>query len=129
MATATQNIQNTVNRAVSDARAGDFDALKKDVSVAAQQASQIANKQLGKARSLAKDNPVAAASICFGVGAFVGAAESAFRRSGGTIGSGSSAIGAISSVTSSPTCAPAASRSFWSTLSQWPPLPSGSSVA
>lgn len=80
MATATQNIQNTVNRAVSDARAGDFEALKKDVNVAAHQASQLATKQLGKVRSLAKDNPMAAARISFGVGALVGAAIFAIAR-------------------------------------------------
>ncbi len=80
MATATQNIQNTVNRAMTDARAGDFDAFKKDVNVAAQQASQIANKQLGKVRSYAKDNPAAAAGVCFGIGALVGAAIFAIAR-------------------------------------------------
>jgi hypothetical protein len=80
MATATQSIQNTVNRAVSDARAGDFDALKKDVNVAAQQASQIANKQLGKMRTMAKDNPMAAAGVCLGIGALLGAAIFAIAR-------------------------------------------------
>ena len=39
------------------------------------------------------------------------------------------ATGATSSMTTSPACAPAASRSLRSTLSQWPPWPSGSSVA
>ena len=80
MATATQNIQNTVNRAMTDARAGDFEALKKDVNVAAQQASQIANKQLGKVQRYAKDNPMAAAGVCFGIGALVGAAIFAIAR-------------------------------------------------
>src|SRR5260370_16330714 len=58
-----------------------------------------------------------------------GAFARAFRRSAGTVGSGSFAAGAISSVTISPASAPAASRSFRSTLSQWLFLPSGSSVA
>ncbi len=57
------------------------------------------------------------------------AAASAFRRSAGILGSGSSPTGAISSETSSPASAPAASCNFQSTLSQWPPWPSGSSVA
>jgi len=63
------------------------------------------------------------------------AAASAFRRSAGALGSGSSGAGAISSVTTSPGFnpgvpgAPAAWRIFRSTLSQWPPWPSGSSVA
>ena len=61
--------------------------------------------------------------------AFGWAAARAFRRSAGTLGSGSSATGAISSETTSPASAPAASRNFRSTLSQWPPWPSGSSVA
>jgi len=61
--------------------------------------------------------------------AFECAVARAFRRSAGTLGSGSSAAGAISSETMSPASAPAASRSFRSTLSQWPPWPSGSSVA
>src|SRR5262249_44191835 len=56
-----------------------------------------------------------------------GAAASAFRRSGGTLGS--SASSASSSVTTSPTSAPAASRNFLSTLSQWLFWPSGSSAA
>src|ERR1019366_5630727 len=61
--------------------------------------------------------------------AFGWAAARAFRRSTGTLGSGSSATGAISSETTSPASAHAASRNFRSTLSQWPPWPSGSSVA
>src|SRR5262245_42745967 len=56
-----------------------------------------------------------------------GAAASAFRRSGGTLGS--TASGSISSVTTSPASAPAASRNFRLTLSQWLFWPSGSSVA
>lgn len=80
MATATQNIQTTMNRAVNDARASDFDALKKDVSVAAQQASQIANKQLNKVQRLAKENPMAAAGVCLGIGAVLGAALFAIAR-------------------------------------------------
>src|SRR5262245_37033033 len=59
--------------------------------------------------------------------AFGAAAASAFRRSGGTLGS--SASGASSSVTMSPATAPAASRNFRFTLSQWLFWPSGSSVA
>src|SRR5213080_2825238 len=52
--------------------------------------------------------------------AFGAAAARAFLRSAGTaVGSASSAAGAISSVTMSPASAPAASRSFRSTLSQW----------
>ena len=58
-----------------------------------------------------------------------GAAARAFRRSAGTLGSGSSRAGAISSVTTSPASAPAASRIFRFTLSQWLPWPSGSSAA
>ena len=58
-----------------------------------------------------------------------GAAARAFTRSSGCSGSGSTATGAISSVTRSPPSAPAASRISRSTLSQWPPRPSGSSVA
>src|SRR5207249_4493263 len=58
-----------------------------------------------------------------------GAAARAFRRSAGTLGSGSSPEGAISSVTTSPASAPAASRTFRFTLSQWLLWPSGSSVA
>src|SRR5262245_55566209 len=56
-----------------------------------------------------------------------GATASAFRRSAGTVGS--SASGAISSATTSPASAPAASRIFRFTLSQWLFWPSGSSVA
>src|SRR6266436_5340265 len=58
-----------------------------------------------------------------------GAVARAFRRSAGTLGSGSSPDGAISSVTTSPASAPAASRIFRFTLSQWLLWPSGSSVA
>src|SRR5207253_2100204 len=58
-----------------------------------------------------------------------GAAVRAFRRSAGTLGSGSSPDGVISSVTTSPASAPAASRIFRFTLSQWLLWPSGSSVA
>jgi hypothetical protein len=58
-----------------------------------------------------------------------GAAARAFRKSAGTLGSGSSPTGAISSVTTSPASAPAASRIFRLTLSQWLFWPSGSSVA
>lgn len=58
-----------------------------------------------------------------------GAAARAFRRSAGTLGSGSSLAGAISRLTTSPASAPAASRIFRSTLSQWLFCPSGSSVA
>jgi len=58
-----------------------------------------------------------------------GAAASAFRRSAGTLASGSSPADMISSVTTSPTSAPAASRVFLFTLSQWLRWPSGSSVA
>ena len=58
-----------------------------------------------------------------------GAAASAFRKSAGVLGSGCSWAGAISSVTTSPGSAPAASRIFRVTLSQWLPCPSGSSVA
>ncbi len=63
--------------------------------------------------------------------ALSGAAASAFRRSAGTRGSGSSSgvSGTISSVTRSPAWAPAASNIFRSTFSQWPPLPSGWRVA
>src|ERR1044071_5942313 len=50
--------------------------------------------------------------------AFGSAATKAFRRSPGTSGSGSFVSGAISSVTKSPACAPAASDSFRFTLSQ-----------
>src|SRR5438105_13321342 len=57
-----------------------------------------------------------------------GAAARAFRRSAGTLGSGSSLDGAISRVTTSPASAPAASRIFRFTLSQWLLWPSGSSV-
>src|SRR5262245_19642464 len=56
-----------------------------------------------------------------------GATASAFRRSAGTVGS--SASGAISSATTSPASAPAASRIFRFTLSQWLFWPSGSTVA
>src|SRR5438094_10579360 len=58
-----------------------------------------------------------------------GTAARAFRRSAGTLGSGSSSEGAISSVTTSPASAPAASRSFRFALSQWLLWPSGWSVA
>jgi hypothetical protein len=58
-----------------------------------------------------------------------GDAARAFRRSAGTLGSGSSPDGAISSVTTSPASAPAASHIFRFTLSQWLLWPSGSSVA
>lgn len=58
----------------------------------------------------------------------VGGRES-LPQIGRHLGSGSSATGAISSETSLPTSAPAASRNFRSTLSQWPPWPSGSRVA
>src|SRR5262245_40113626 len=59
--------------------------------------------------------------------AFGAAAASAFRKSGGTLVS--TASGAISSVTTSPAFAPAASRTFRFTLSQWLFWPSGSNVA
>src|SRR5205814_9548145 len=58
-----------------------------------------------------------------------GAAARAFRRSVGTVGSGFAPAGAISRVTTSPASAPAASRIFRFTLSQWLLWPSGSSVA
>src|SRR5260370_33675903 len=58
-----------------------------------------------------------------------GAAARVFRRSAGTLGSGCSPDGAISSVMTSPASAPAASRVFRFTLSQWLLWPSGSSVA
>jgi hypothetical protein len=61
--------------------------------------------------------------------AFGAAPARAFLRSAGISGSGSSAAGAISSVTTSPASAPAASASFRSTLSQWLFWPSGSRVA
>jgi len=80
MATATQNIQNSVNRAVTDARAGDFEGVKKEVQVVAKQATQEWNKQYGKVRTAARENPAAAAGICFGVGALVGAAIFAIAR-------------------------------------------------
>jgi hypothetical protein len=58
-----------------------------------------------------------------------GALARAFLRSAGTLGSGSLPDGMIASETTSPTAAPAASRIFLVTLSQWLPRPSGSSVA
>src|SRR5690606_6015737 len=58
-----------------------------------------------------------------------GFAASALRRSGGTVGSGSTATGATPSATVSPAFAPAASSSVLGTFSQWLPAPSGSSVA
>src|SRR6478672_10744488 len=61
--------------------------------------------------------------------AFRAATARAFRRSEGTSGSGSSAAGDISSVTTSPVFAPALSRSFRSTLNQWLFWPSGSATA
>jgi hypothetical protein len=48
-----------------------------------------------------------------------GAAARAFRRSAGALDSSSSPDGEISSVTTSPAFAPAASRIFRFTLSQW----------
>src|SRR5262249_32099588 len=60
---------------------------------------------------------------------FAAAAPRAFFRSAGIAGSSSLAAGAISSVTTSPASAPAASRIFRFTLSQWLFWPSGSSVA
>ncbi len=56
----------------------------------------------------------------------VGAEVRAFFKSAGTLGSGHSLMGSIAIVTLSPS-APA--RMFFSTLSQWLPLPSGSSGA
>jgi len=58
-----------------------------------------------------------------------GAAARAFRRSAGTLGSGSAPADAISSVTMSPASAPADWRIFRLTFSQWLFWPSGSSVA
>ena len=58
-----------------------------------------------------------------------GCPASAWRRSGGSFGSGSCAIGVSTSGTVSPVATPAASRSSRSTFSQWLPCPSGSSVA
>jgi hypothetical protein len=58
-----------------------------------------------------------------------GAAARDPRRSAGTLGSDFSPTDRISSVTTSPTSAPAASRIFLPTLSQWLRWPSGSSVA
>jgi outer membrane receptor for monomeric catechols len=80
MATATQNVQNAVSRAVTEAREGDFKAVKKDVTVAAREASNVVNQQLGKVRQVAKNNPGAAAGICFGLGAVIGAAIYAAAR-------------------------------------------------
>jgi len=61
------------------------------------------------------------------VRAFDAASARAFLRSAGT--AGSAAVGAISSVTTSPASAPAASRSLRFTFSQWLFWPSGSSSA
>ncbi len=49
-------------------------------------------------------------------------------RSWGTVGSGQSWLGSMSRVTVSPALTPAARWSFPSTLTQWPPEPSGSST-
>jgi hypothetical protein len=58
-----------------------------------------------------------------------GAAARALRRSIGTLVSDSSPARVISTVTLSPTSAPAASRTALLTVSRWPLLPFGSSAA
>src|SRR5690606_15843452 len=68
---------------------------------------------------------VVASQVAFAAGL----ALSASRRSAGILGSSCVSSGAISIATSSPGSAPAASRNAFGTLSQWLPLPSGSSVA
>ena len=67
---------------------------------------------------------VVASQVAFAAGF----ALSASRRSAGTAGSICLSSGAISTATVSPASTPAASRSAFGTLSQWLPLPSGSSV-
>jgi len=58
-----------------------------------------------------------------------GAAARAWRRSIGTLISGSAPARVISTVTVSPASAPAASCMAWLTLSQWLPWPFGSRAA
>jgi selenocysteine lyase/cysteine desulfurase len=74
MANATQGVQKAVNRFVSDAKEGDLEGLKEDVSLAAHEASEALNQQYGKVRKLARENPAATAGVFFGLGALIGAA-------------------------------------------------------
>ena len=73
MGTATQGVQNAVNRVVSDAKQGDFQGLKEDVGIAAREAGQAMSQQFGKVRQLARNNPTATAGVFFGLGALIGA--------------------------------------------------------
>jgi len=91
MATAQQNVQNAVKRAVTDVREGDLAGFKENVGVVARQAGKVVNQRIGKARQAAseaaesvgktaREHPIAAASILFGTGAIVGAAIFAAAR-------------------------------------------------
>lgn len=85
MATAQQNVQNAVKRAVADVREGDFKDFKDSVGIAARQASKVVGKEIGKVRHAAtsaadaversaREHPFAAAGVLLGTGAILGAA-------------------------------------------------------
>jgi hypothetical protein len=91
MATAQQNVQNAVKRAVTDVREGDFKDFQKSMGVAARQASKVVEYEFSRVRRAATDaadsvgrsareHPVAAAGILLGTGAIIGAAIYAAAR-------------------------------------------------
>lgn len=80
-----QEIQGSMKRAASDAREGNFEGLKSDVSLAAQQASKKVEQEFGRFRrsfnktanqvsTTAKRHPGWTAGLLFGVGTLLGAA-------------------------------------------------------
>ncbi len=91
MATAQQNVQNAVKRAVTDVREGDFQDFRESVGIAARQASKVVGKELTKVRhaatnaadsvsKTAREHPIATAGVLFGTGALIGAAIFAAAR-------------------------------------------------
>src|SRR5688500_10069262 len=91
MATAQQNVQNAVKRAVADVREGDFKDFTTSVGVAYRQAGKVVGQEFGKVRRAATDaagslensaraHPLAAAGILLGAGAIIGATIFAVAR-------------------------------------------------
>ncbi len=79
-----QSIQGSMKRAVSDVREGDLEGLKDDVSMAAQQAGKLVEKEFGRFRRTvsqtarqvsgsAKRHPGWTAGLMFGTGTVLGA--------------------------------------------------------
>jgi len=79
-----QSVQESMKRAASDVKEGDLEGLKKDVSIAAQQAGKVVQKEYGRFRknvvktanqvsTTAKSHPGWTAGILFGAGALLGA--------------------------------------------------------